>query len=154
MASRLEASTKQYGVPLLLSGAIFDILSPKVKNYCRHIDTIMIKGNQNPLLIYTSDVDTDNCVPGDGLDKSKEQTNKLRKSLKAKLDRGQIDSCDLFKDSREIALLREGITEEFLRTFDEAMNFYQSGDWDSAKMQFEVALKLRPNDGPSKTLLL
>lgn len=114
----------------------------------------MIKGNQNPLLIYTSDVDTDNCVPGDGLDKSKEQTNKLRKSLKAKLDRGQIDSFDLFKDSREIALLREGITEEFLRTFDEAMNFYQSGDWDSAKMQFEVALKLRPNDGPSKTLLL
>ena len=30
MASRLEAATKQYGVPILISGPLHDLLSPDV----------------------------------------------------------------------------------------------------------------------------
>ena len=32
MASRLEAATKQFGVPLLISGELYDIFTEKTKN--------------------------------------------------------------------------------------------------------------------------
>lgn len=35
MASRLEAATKQFGVPLLISGELYDIFSPKTQGYMR-----------------------------------------------------------------------------------------------------------------------
>lgn len=44
MASRLEAATKQFGVPLLMSEAFFDILSPTTKRRVRQIDTVSVKG--------------------------------------------------------------------------------------------------------------
>lgn len=35
MASRLEAATKQFGVPLLLSGNLYDRFTPEVQTLCR-----------------------------------------------------------------------------------------------------------------------
>lgn len=46
IASRLEAATKQYGVPLLISGELYQLLSVPVRNYCRHIDTVAVKGSK------------------------------------------------------------------------------------------------------------
>lgn len=46
MASRLEAATKQYGVPLLVSGAIVEILTDDIKNLCREVDTVTVKGSK------------------------------------------------------------------------------------------------------------
>lgn len=45
MSSRLEAATKQYGVNLLISGALFDILTRDVKSLCREVDTVTVKGS-------------------------------------------------------------------------------------------------------------
>jgi class 3 adenylate cyclase len=45
MASRLEAATKQYGVPLLISGALHDIFTDDIKLLCREIDTVTVKGS-------------------------------------------------------------------------------------------------------------
>ena len=58
MASRLEAATKQYGVPILISGSIFDLLTPGAKKYCRKIDRVTVKGSLKPMRLYTPDVDT------------------------------------------------------------------------------------------------
>ena len=40
MASRLEAATKQYGVKLLLSGEMYDLLSSVGRIRCRLIDRV------------------------------------------------------------------------------------------------------------------
>jgi class 3 adenylate cyclase len=45
MAARLEAATKQYGVPLLVSGALHDCFSEDIKMLCREIDTVTVKGS-------------------------------------------------------------------------------------------------------------
>lgn len=58
MASRLEAATKQYGVPLLLSGAMFRLFSRETKMECRQIDRVTVKGSLEPIEIYTCDIDT------------------------------------------------------------------------------------------------
>jgi len=153
MSGRLEETTKIYGVPLLLSGAFFDILSSRVQEYCRHLDTIMVKGHNSPLRLYTSDADPTNITPGDGLDKNKEQTNRLRKALKGKLERGQIESWELFEDSREIYSLKEAFTVDFYDNYRKGMIAYTEGSWQEAKSYFESALRIKPNDGPTMTLM-
>lgn len=45
MASRLEAATKQYGVPLLVSGAFYSVLTKEVQELCREIDRVTVKGS-------------------------------------------------------------------------------------------------------------
>ena len=49
MASRLEAATKQYGVPILVSGQLIEKLSKEVREICREIDTVTVKGSQVPM---------------------------------------------------------------------------------------------------------
>ena len=49
MASRLEAATKMYGVPLLISGDLVKKLSKEVREICREIDTVTVKGSKVPM---------------------------------------------------------------------------------------------------------
>jgi class 3 adenylate cyclase len=49
MASRLEAATKQFGVPLLLSGQLIEAMTPKTRSYMRMIDRVTVKGSIEPL---------------------------------------------------------------------------------------------------------
>ena len=57
IAARLEAATKQYGVPILISGELIDIMSEKCAKLCREIDTVTVKGSVQPMRLYTIDVD-------------------------------------------------------------------------------------------------
>ena len=49
MAARLEAATKQFGVPLLLSGEMQSMLTDKVQDLCREIDCVTVKGSIFPV---------------------------------------------------------------------------------------------------------
>lgn len=62
MAARLEAATKQYGVSMLLSGELHDVLSDDIKKICREIDTVTVKGSKQPMRLLTVDIDTDNLA--------------------------------------------------------------------------------------------
>ena len=59
IAARLEAATKQFGVPLLLSAHFAALLSTDVKAACRVVDCVTLKGCQNPLDLFTFDADAD-----------------------------------------------------------------------------------------------
>jgi class 3 adenylate cyclase len=45
MASRLEAATRQFGVDFLLSEDLYELLTPEMKEYCRNIDRVTVKGS-------------------------------------------------------------------------------------------------------------
>jgi class 3 adenylate cyclase len=49
MASRLEGATKQFGVPLLISGELYAIFTKKTQSYMRAIDVVIVKGSNEPL---------------------------------------------------------------------------------------------------------
>ena len=57
MASRLEAATKQFGVPLLISGGLVEVMTPKCIKECRKIDRVTVKGSTQPIDLYTCDLD-------------------------------------------------------------------------------------------------
>jgi class 3 adenylate cyclase len=45
MAGLLEAATKQYGVPLLISGDLYRVMTIDTQEKCRHIDTVTVQGS-------------------------------------------------------------------------------------------------------------
>ena len=55
MASRMMSACKQYGVTILLSQAVENILSKHAKARLRHLDTVTVKGSVNIQRIYTYD---------------------------------------------------------------------------------------------------
>ena len=63
MASRLEAATKQFGVPLLFSGNLVKLCSRKTQSKLRMIDRVTVKGSVKPLDLYTCDVNPENLTP-------------------------------------------------------------------------------------------
>ena len=153
VASALEGSTKIYGVPLLISGALFDVFSDDVKKYCRHIDTVIIKGNSEPVRLYTSDCEFGEFMPSKNLDRSKQFFRKKKRLLKKELDKRNITTGKIFQQSRELNLMRKAFTEEFFDSFDKGLKSYLLGNWEQAKQELEATLKIKSRDGPSISLL-
>ena len=57
IADQLEAMTKLYGVPILISGPLWDYCTEETQNQCRQIDYIEIAGYPDPMKLYTIDLD-------------------------------------------------------------------------------------------------
>jgi class 3 adenylate cyclase len=49
MAARLEAATRQFQVPLLVSGSFHSLLTPQMAERCRRIDKVKVKGSAQPM---------------------------------------------------------------------------------------------------------
>ena len=56
LAETLEGTTKVYGVPLLLSGEMYALLSPFVRAFCRRLDCVKVSGREMPITLYTFDI--------------------------------------------------------------------------------------------------
>ena len=112
IASRLEAATKQYGVPLLVSGEMNDAISDPVQKYLRHIDTVTVKGSVKPMRLYTVDLDPSSLPPVVGKPNNKNANSYAKRQIKKKLDKGDSMSFELFEDSFAIRKMREVVSED------------------------------------------
>lgn len=70
MSSRLQAASKQYGVYILISHLFYFVLTPEVRQICREIDRITVKGSNQPIRIFTVEVDIN------GLEETNDRFNK------------------------------------------------------------------------------
>jgi class 3 adenylate cyclase len=152
LASSLEATTKIYGVPILISGALYDIFSEDVQKYCRKIDAVTIKGTSKPISLYTSDCDFSHFTLGQFTSRRKELYIRKNKSLKKRLEKGEVTTGQLFANSHEIELMRRNFSADFFTFFKTGMKFYLLGEWVQAKTYLEKSLDLKNKDGPSLCL--
>ncbi|GMI02113.1 hypothetical protein TrLO_g10053 [Triparma laevis f. longispina] len=58
-AEFLESSTKEYGVPVLMSEPFYKLLSPSVQKWCRQVDNIKKSASDEVTGLYTYDVNPD-----------------------------------------------------------------------------------------------
>ena len=162
LASRLEAATKQFGVPILLSGYVHLLLSSQTKRYMREIDCVMVKGSKVPLRLFTCDVLlTDIPVASktetlEGLDKKtakqerKRQRDLLRKSVLAR----ETDLWRQFEEDEQLVAMRRAHNTKFQEVFREGFTSYIKGDWKNAKRLLLFAQEAKGEfDGPANTLL-
>lgn len=59
ITARLEAATRQYGIPLLVSGRLYDLCSKKFKSLFRCIDIVTVKGSNVPMRFFTMNLNLD-----------------------------------------------------------------------------------------------
>jgi len=167
MAARLEAATKQFGVPILISGALQNECTPETKKHLRHIDRVTVKGSIQPIDLYTCDLDYNKLnIDKNEVDfatktpiekKQIRMANRVkREDLREKAFNGTIKLAKRFNGDKDIQAMRKPFTRDFEEKFTEGMENYISGNWSKARDCFEMTLKMLPNrekDGPSNTLL-
>eukprot|EP00746_Dinoflagellata_sp_MGD_P124293 gnl/MRDRNA2_/MRDRNA2_58879_c0_seq1.p1 gnl/MRDRNA2_/MRDRNA2_58879_c0~~gnl/MRDRNA2_/MRDRNA2_58879_c0_seq1.p1 ORF type:complete len:955 (+),score=207.34 gnl/MRDRNA2_/MRDRNA2_58879_c0_seq1:94-2958(+) len=159
MASRLEAATKQYGTPMLLSGFFVERLTPESRKYCRRIDCVRVKGSKQPVEMWVVDMDTDRLKVQAEEEKqvirSKFKKRQLREAAKTRMWIPSYTIHSQFETDADLMNVREPFTEEFLTLFADGYLKYEKGDWQGAReifAQTQTMLGLAP-DGPSVTLL-
>lgn len=50
-------------MPILISSALYDNLTAEMKAFCRNIDRVTVKGSNQPIGLYTVDLDINNISP-------------------------------------------------------------------------------------------
>jgi class 3 adenylate cyclase len=157
MAARLEGATRQYGVSILISGSVHDLLSPEVKSLCRLIDVVTVKGSTKPVKFYTIDLN-ENLKPSkhykkDFTDKQRRLTQMVKKK-KIKKESEETGLYAIMIKKKYFRVMFKNARPKFFNgVFKEAFGFYIKGDWASAAGKFRECLKIYQNDGPAKTLL-
>ena len=78
MAERLEGLTKPYKVPILLSSNLYTYLTEETANECRQVDYCLMAGAEQPVGLFTVDVDPDGIMLEDEIPQSMKQ-RKIRR---------------------------------------------------------------------------
>ena len=164
IAARLETATNIYGVDILFSGEFYELLSDFMKEKCRKIDVVTLKGSEKPVNLYTVDLNK-NIKPG------KLTSNKDRMSVREKMDYYAQKKKKLWKkyeNSKKSKTIGEIYHKEskgfrqilmnqksslFYTNFEEGLSHYIDGEWEEAAAFLYRALYLDNSDGPTKTIL-
>ena len=160
IAARLEMATHQYGVDLLISGNVYDLLSQRGKSYTREIDVVTVKGSLQPIKLYTVDLEPKWLLHKKAtyLDKGREKKKELRlhksKRLLQKLYSGETTTGELYQSYKDLRAMRQHLSIHFFKQFRKGYQSYIKGNWKHAYVSLEKALKLKPHDGPTCTLML
>jgi len=157
MAARLEAATRQYGVSILISGPLYDLLSADVKNLCRLIDIVTVKGSIKPVKFFTIDLNLKlkkaKTIKKDFTDKAR-RVKQIIKKKEIKKNAEELGLYSIMMEKRYFKnMLRNARPIDFKLAFKQAFDFYIKGDWNLAANKLRECLKIFEDDGPSKTLL-
>eukprot|EP00241_Pyramimonas_parkeae_P000821 CAMPEP_0114273940 /NCGR_PEP_ID=MMETSP0058-20121206/29452_1 /TAXON_ID=36894 /ORGANISM="Pyramimonas parkeae, CCMP726" /LENGTH=978 /DNA_ID=CAMNT_0001393603 /DNA_START=127 /DNA_END=3064 /DNA_ORIENTATION=+ len=170
ISSRLEAATKQFGTPMLLSEQFVNLLPAHSRERCRLIDRVTVKGSNNPMGFHTYDTVVNDQSLAEATGKGVQHTVSMHKLLNQNPSRDQI-VYEFYKDPRRFSHSNQnytdmwaehpdlskthGVTMEFLKRFNEGVTAYIQGRW---KVAYVILLECQKmvgdeGDGPSKSLL-
>ena len=159
IASRLEAATKQFGVPLLFSEHFARLLSVPVRRACRQLDRVTLKGSAVPLGLFTFDADPELiAVPNPDAPAFKRGSTFSITSLPDD-DDAPVGAEELATHP-DVLAMRASVGGDFLARFSAGFTAYSDGRWGDAKELLGSALHGRKapgggagTDGPTKALL-
>ncbi|KAL7581269.1 hypothetical protein ACA910_006040 [Epithemia clementina (nom. ined.)] len=131
MASRMMSACKQYGVSILLSQAVQELMSDVARSKLRHLDTVTVKGSSIQQKIFTYD------ARHQGADfflhyKTDEQ---------ADID-ADLYTPKIWNEDPDLHVMRQHITDEFLTEFEEGRKMFLLGEWTVARRRLEKANEL------------
>ena len=153
IAARLETATNIYGVDILFSGEFYELLSDYMKEKCRKIDVVTLKGSEKPVNLYTVDLNK-NIKPG------KSTSKKDRMSLRERMDyygqkkrklwkkyesqkKNKTIGEIYYKESKGFRqILMNQKASLFYYNFEEGLSHYIDGEWEEASVYLYKALYL------------
>jgi len=161
MAERLEGATKSFGVPLLISGSLYKNFTRKTRGYCRQVDWVMMAGKEEPMKLFTIDVDPSKIPLEDEqpfLNAKEKKIQRVHERIKRNNLREAAFNCQIevsttFETNMDIIQMRKPFSKSFMKAYEVAFNLYVKGKWQEAKEAFEFVFEKRPDDPLSKNLI-
>ena len=132
-------ATIQYGVHILVSGQLVAVLTKEVCKLMREVDTVKVKGSEQPIRLFTIDVQVEE------LQEITDRFSKLViKDKKRMMDREKfilweslkyraISTISVLRSDNDFSDLRKRYNREFNTNWKEAYKSYIKGDWQEAK---------------------
>ena len=128
MASRMMSATKQYGVTILLSKAVEELLSRTCRKKLRHLDTVYVKGSKVKQDIFTYDA-RHKGVDFFLMERTPEQSDVDAESY----------THNIWEHDQDLRAMRQHVSDEFMELFNLAVKQYLAGEWKEAYKNFELA---------------
>jgi hypothetical protein len=128
MASRMMSACKQYGVSILLSQAVQELMSSTACSKLRHLDTVTVKGSTLKQKIYTYDA----------RHKGVDFFLFSRSDSQADLDSERYTPT-IWNTDQDLKAMRQHVTEDFEDEFRKGRDAYLFGDWSEATKHLERA---------------
>lgn len=145
----LEAATKIYGVPFLMSEKYYNMLSVRTKERVRKVDIVLFANAPQGLYTFSLN-DTMISAP------KKHVIGEVIKieSLEVEPTIVEEDGAEyLFMIDQDVMMLQSNLPEKVYCHFREAQCHWVLGEWSEAKEFCERALEIDPNDGPTKAMI-
>mmetsp|Transcript_18250 Transcript_18250/g.52716 ORF Transcript_18250/g.52716 Transcript_18250/m.52716 type:complete len:201 (-) Transcript_18250:6-608(-) len=146
LASRLEAATKQYRVPLLMSEQFVSGLTGSVQTTCRRVDSVTFKGSNEPMKIFHQDVEPFD-PNGPKPDNYADLLAATSWRNEAELDGANVDVSFIIKS------LQSKKTLDVREVYDQAFNAYLDGKWGRCKVLCHLWLERFPSDAVMHVLV-
>ena len=145
LASRLEAATKQFRVPLLMSEAFVKGLTGATQSSCRKVDRVTFKGSSDPMNVYHFDSEQFSAMT-----ERSTTTETLLESCKWTDDdviHSNLNMDEIYENlhSKKDSIVRQVYESAFLA--------YVDGDWLKAKILLGLWVTKFPIDQPGVVLL-
>jgi Adenylate and Guanylate cyclase catalytic domain len=128
MASRMMSACKHYGVTILLSEAVQELMSDTAKSKLRNVDRVTVKGSVRIQKIFTYDA----------RHKGADFFLFSRSDDLADSDAEQYVSS-IWTTDQDLQAMRHHITEDFESEFNAGLKAYYAGDWTTAIRKLESA---------------
>mmetsp|Transcript_10709 Transcript_10709/g.23223 ORF Transcript_10709/g.23223 Transcript_10709/m.23223 type:complete len:1219 (-) Transcript_10709:40-3696(-) len=149
----VQRITKLYGVPILLSEEMFQLLSTNAKERCRAIDRVKLSIRPAPTYLYSFDVPNHSgrelaCPEGHLVGQAIPPGEMTIEQLVTK----GVEW--LFLMEQDVIVLREAVTTEALSIWRRGFDLYESGEWGRSAEHFDrMAELMGGSDGPADTLI-
>ena len=139
--ARLEAATKQFDVPILISERFVNACGTSVARACRQIDRVTVKGSEEPMGVFTFDVARGRRARAGRLGGPRwerrsrvSRPRALRSSGARDTESPLHESHSFFKyddefEHPDLVAARRGVTDAFLEKFRAAFALYEEGRW-------------------------
>ena len=146
VACKLEGLTKMYGLSILMSEDVVEMLRSPIQGFLRMIDKIKINGINKPISIFTIDINPsvlaieqspEKELTGIERKKYRLQERQNREKLRRDYISNKTSERELLSQQKDLIQMRLIFTEGFYQEWDEGMNYYLSGDFKEAKKYFE-----------------
>jgi hypothetical protein len=128
MASRMMSASKQYGVTILLSKAVEELLSRTCRKKLRHLDTVYVKGSKVKQEIFTYDARYQG-VDFFLFERTPDQADHDAESY----------TLNIWEHDRDLIAMRQHVSDAFAETFHLGVKQYIAGNWQEAYKALERA---------------
>jgi hypothetical protein len=156
----MEGTTKLYGVPIMVSDTLSQVMDIELAGMLRTIDCVYLPGSRTPVEILAMDLHVDDIKvkPYTATTTGAKEKNRIKQIRNIRKDAFFTEegwkAVNEFTKDPFLKQMRDMYSKPFFQAYQKGYLNYRAGEWDVALEAFQESSEmLEYPDGPSATLI-